>query len=317
MKKVLYSFLWLFTVGGFLFLTSCGEDGEDPLPITNPTLSGFQVGGVDTTGVTAEPGDAITVNVAYDLDGATGVSLIAYIGDSAVISSLPLSATSANPIQTNFTVPEDAMEDFTVVYELQDADSTTIDSENFDVTVDIAVDATVYEAVLLAAPIGQAPGERTSETFFSATDGETYSVEQVVAGTDVASADIHFGYYYGNTGLASIASPAEYPENVYNLGPNGANWGTLNETLFRPVASLTEEAFDDITRSDVVASQFETAGSADETGRINELAVGAIYAFSFSEGDETRFGIFRVDDIEPGFESNDYISLTVKVAVDE
>ncbi|MEQ9437960.1 MAG: hypothetical protein RIG62_02890 [Cyclobacteriaceae bacterium] len=317
MKKLLYSFLWLFTVGGFLFLTSCGEDGEDILPITNPTITGFQVDNSDTTGITAEPGDAVTVSVAYDLDGATGISLIAYIGDSAIISALPLSETSANPIQTNFTVPADAMEDFTVEYELMDADSASVDSENFDVTVDVSIDATEYSAVLLAAPVGQQAGERTSETFFSATDGETYSVDDVVAGTDVSSADIHFGYYYGNTGLASIASPAEYPTSVYDLSASGANWGTLNETMFREVTDLTADDFDALIRSDEVAALFETAGNANEAGILNQIDEGAIYAFSFSEGDETRFGVFMVEEIEPGFESNDYMTISVKIANEE
>lgn len=57
-----------------------------------------------------------------------------------------------------------------------------------------------YEAVLLMAPVKNEDniiGSRTSKTFFNADNGETYSVEDVQAGTDVTSADIDFGYFYG------------------------------------------------------------------------------------------------------------------------
>ena len=294
-------------------LTSCGEDGEDIIPITNPTITGFEVDGIDTSGMTLQPGQTVTINVAYDLDGATDVSLIAYIGDSELLILHPLSASSPNPIQTNFAVPADVTEDFTVDYELQETDGSSIDSESFNVTIYVAVDAMEYEAVLLAAPVA----ERTSKTFFSATSGGTYSIEDVIAETGgITSDSIHFGYYYGNTGQASLASPAEYPTQGFpSLGADGANWSTLNETMFRPV-TLTG-TFDDVMTSDEVASLFETAGNASESGVINQLQVGDVYAFSFSEGDETNFGVFQVDAIEPGFESNDSITLTVKVAVSE
>ena len=316
MKKVTNYLLLFFMSATVLFVTSCGEDGEI-LPDLGATITGLQYQGRDTTGADLAPGAAVRVDVAYDLEGATGITLQAFVGDSAVVSALPLSGTSPNPVQTNFTVPSNATEDIVVSFELQESDGTVVDSEDFNITVEIAVEATVYETVLLAAPLGQTPGERNSKTFFSATNGNTYTVDEVVNGTNGATSDsIHFGYYYGRDNLASIASPAEYPNTVQNLGPDGANWGTLNETMFREIEGLTSAGFDDITLSDAVESQFETASSASESGEINQIAVGSAYAFSFKEGDETRFGIFRVDEINPGDGVDDSITLTVKVAQD-
>ena len=316
MKKVTNYLLLFFMSATVLFVTSCGEDVDNPV-LTDATISGLQYDGRDTTGADLAPGAPLRVDVAYDLGDATGISLHALVADTAVITPIPLSATSISPVQTNFTIPADATEDFVVSYELQESDGTVVDSEDFAITLDISSEAIVYQRVLLAAPLGQVPGERNSKTFFSATNGQIYTVDEVVNGTNGATSDsIHFGYYYGVDNLASIASPAEYPSNVQNLGPNGANWGTLNETLFRQVSGLTPESFDDITLSDAVEQQFESASSADESGEINQIAVGSVYAFSFSEGDETRFGIFRVDEINPGAGSDDSITLTVKVARD-
>ena len=294
-----------------LFVTSCGEDVENPILTDDATITGFQVDGADADSLVAEPGEEVQISVAYDLGEETEVTLNAFIGDSAVIGAQPLTATSTNPTQTFVTVPEDAEDDITIEYQLQDADGTVIASEDFTITVDRPMPAEVYSAVLLEAPLG----DRTSETFFSATNGETYTLQEVIDETGgVTSDSIHFGYYYlGNTG-AVIASPVEYNNDIYNLGPNGANWGTLNDTKFRQLENFSEQAFNDITSSDVVAAQFETPSA--ESGAITQLAVGQVYAFSFSDGDETRYGIFRVAGLVAGLESTGSITLTVKVAAE-
>lgn len=310
MKKVTNYVLMFFMSATVFFVTSCGEDGEILPGTNNSTITGFQVGGADSSSVGGEPGDDVTVSVGYNLDESSEISLIALIDDSTVYGPTPLSSTSINPVQTGFTIPASATEDFVVTYELRDADSDVVSSLDLDVVLDVAVDAEVYEAVLLQAPVGQTPGDRSSKTFFSVTTGEAYTLDEVVNGTDGATSDsIHFGYYYGVTNNASIASPAEYPSNVYNLGADGANWGTLNETLFRPIEG---DNFDDYVTSEGVGNLFEVVGGAGETGEVTGLEVGDAFAFSYSEGDETKFGIFQVDAITPGIESTGSITLTVK-----
>ena len=308
MKKVTNYLLMFFMSAIVLFVTSCGDDGEI-LPIGGASISEIQVDGADTSSITRAPGEAVTVGIAYDLDDATDITLTAMLdyNDSTVSGPTPLSSTSPNPVQVTFTVPSSATETFTVTYELRDADGNSVDSQDLEVVIEEDVDATTYEAVLLAAPVGQNPGERTSATFFSAIDGETYSVEDVVAGTDVTSENIHFGYYYGASNAASIASPAEYPTNVYDLTADGAGWDVLNETEFR---EITSSDFDTAITSDEVASLFEAPSTSVQ--EINGLAVGDTYAFSYVQGEDTYYGAFRVDELQAGFDSNDYITITVK-----
>ena len=317
MKKITNYLLLFFMSASVLFVTSCGDDAEDILGIGGATISELQVDGEDSSQVTREPGEAVTVGVAYDLDNAEGISLVAYLdyNDSVVVSAIPLSSTSQNPIQVTFTVPTDVEETFVVTYELRDSDGSSVDSQDLTVNIEEDVEAVEYTTVLLAAPIGQTPGERTSSTFFSATDGETYSVEDVVNETGgVTSADIHFGYYWLNSTGAVISSPAEYNEDVYNLGPNGAGWGTLNTTMFRPI---TSSDYDTAVSSDEVADLFETPASSEESGAVDQLDTGDAYAFSYDVDGETHYGIFRVVSVEPGFESNDSITISVKVEASE
>ncbi|WPP53452.1 fasciclin domain-containing protein [Catalinimonas niigatensis] len=174
-----------------------------------------------------------------------------------------------------------------------------------------------YEAVLLAAPLGQASGTRTSETFFSSSTGETYSVDEVVGGNGVTSADIDFGYYYGATNEASLAAPSDYPAAVYNLGPNGANWSALNETMFRATNNLSIDDFNAISAADAarLVQEYEVA-TEDEVSEINNLSAGDLYAFRTVDN---RYGILQVLEIVDGNDDGEFdggadsIEIAVKV----
>ena len=313
MKRVTNYLFMFFMSATVLFVTSCGDDAEDILtPDTGATITGLeQLDGTPVTTIESAPGESVIINVAYTIDSdVTGAALLAVIGDSTYVN-LPVSSTSTSPTQTTLRLPTDLTEDVTIDYQIQGSDGAVLANQELEVTIDAPVLAEVYETVLLAAPLES----RTSETFFSATNGETYTLQEVIDGTDDVSSDsIHFGYYYLEATGATIASPAEYDDRIYDLGPTGANWGTLNNTRFRSVPSLSPEAFDDITTGNEVESQFENpANSASDVGAVEQLTVGQVYAFSFSDGSDTQFGIFRVDAIEAGQGEGDSITLTVKV----
>ena len=163
-----------------------------------------------------------------------------------------------------------------------------------------------YEAVLLAAPLGT----RASKTFFSAADGMTYSVEEVIAGTNVTSAEIDFGYYYGQNNNASIASPADYPEAVYDLTSSGANWSALNATMFRPVNNFTLDDFNALTEADAAKLVQEYEISSGEVGELTNLSAGDLFAFKTVDN---RYGIFFVSEITGEAGSDGQIELDVKV----
>ena len=374
MKKVLYSFLWLATVGGFLFLTSCGEDSEDPAPGGSITLStadgaisgdtllaapGAEVKIAASLGATSTEtisvvtnnssvvsvpstntitsGDTITVTIGASASlgdeatltfSADGINeqLIIEVGFNTVVDaalatpnlSILVAALQEAELVTTlqgggpFTVfaPTDAAftalltqlgvtaEELLARDDLEDillyhvvaaeagavlsgdlTDNQIIATRNGDFDLLASVDgstvmingATVvtpdittgngvvhiidevllpqtvaeYEAVLLEAPLG----DRTSKTFFNSKNGMTYTVQEVIDGNDISSADIDFGYYYGQTNEASIASPNDYPTNIQDLTSSGANWSALNATTFR-TTNLTLDDFNAIGAAD-------------------------------------------------------------------
>lgn len=298
MKNFFNYFLSFFAFAGLLFFASCGEDVELP-DLGDPTIS---INPSDSVAVA--PGDTVVIEVTFS--GVEEGAEAQVVSDAAGGTFLPDNMVASGET-VQFVVPQDAEAGgtYTLTFTVQGQNAQASEQLLVNVVVSIAE----YEAVLLQAPIGQQPGERTSETFFSTGNGAVYSVEDVVAGTAVTSADIDFGYYYGKTNEASLASPFEYPEPIYDLGPNGANWGTLNQTLFR-TTTLTSADFDAITvaQGDRLGQEFEVG--ANETQEITGLAAGQIYAFQTADG---RYGLLRIDDINPGIESDRYITITVKV----
>lgn len=173
--------------------------------------------------------------------------------------------------------------------------------------------AATYDVVLLTAPLkdpDNVVGTRTSKTFFSADNGLTYSVEDVVSGASVTSADIDFGYYYGATNRASLASPAEYPREIYDLTSTGANWNDVNATAFRPVNNLNLDGFNAITEADAAILVQEYEISSGDVGQINDLAAGDLFAFRTVDN---RYGVLRVLEIVGTDGSDGQISLEVKV----
>ncbi len=175
----------------------------------------------------------------------------------------------------------------------------------------------IYNPVLLVAPLkdpDNVVGSRTSKTFFNADDGETYSVEDVQAGTNVSSADIDFGYYYGASNRASLASPAQYPTAIYNLTSSGANWNDLNATSFRLTNNLLPSGFDAIGEADAARLVQEYEIASNDEGEITNLTAGDFFAFKTVD---ERYGLIRVLSITGTDGSDGRIELEVKVTADQ
>ncbi len=167
-----------------------------------------------------------------------------------------------------------------------------------------------YEPVLLAAPTA----DRNSDTFFSADNGNTYTVNEVIAGTGgVTSADIDFGYYYGSgslQNLATLAAPSAYPKSVQDLTSTGANWSALNATSFRPT-NLTLEAFNAITAADAarLVQEYEVTGGTP-VNQVVKLIAGNMLTFKTVDN---RYGLIFVEEVVGTDGANGRIELKVKV----
>ncbi|MEK6477641.1 fasciclin domain-containing protein [Catalinimonas sp. 4WD22] len=167
-------------------------------------------------------------------------------------------------------------------------------------------DVTSYEAFLLAAPTA----EETSETFFSTSTGELYSFDDVVSSTEPLSAEIDFGYFYGNTLEATLLSP-DNGNWTSTVGYDMGEWNQLNTTVFRST-NLSAEGFDAIASSqgDAIEAEFEAGTAVTSPGRINGLVADDVVAFQTEDG---RFGLVKVVEVVGTTGANDGIRIEVKV----
>lgn len=169
-----------------------------------------------------------------------------------------------------------------------------------------------YSAKLLAAPLA----DGTSETFISLFDGAVYKLSE---GKEYA-AFWDFGYYYGGTHKASLASTYDYP-SFFDHDDNP-------DTKAVGIATLTETSQDSLnhcffTLSDVTSTEFDAIEKAMDldyistpsSEKINHLEAGNIIEFVDNYG---KKGLIKVTEIELGtndlgYGSGAYININIKV----
>ena len=305
MKRLSNYLLGVLAIASVLFFASCGEDDGTP-STPAPTIS------LDNSTIDVLAGDDVVVNV-------TGTSSTGLNTMTATVSvdgtDQPTQNIYSKASGTTVTDP------VTIEYTLSDIDAslvgasvtvtfTAVDDDNQTSSAVLTVNVTgipvsIYTAILLAPPTG----DEMSLTFFSSTEGITYSVNSVNT-TANTSPKIDFGYYYGVTDEASIASPAAYPSAIFDLAAEG--WDEYNATLFRE-SGMSVADFDAIGASggSAVAAEFEV-GTA-EGGIKTQLAVDDILAFSTDAGDDSKFGLIKVVSIDAGSGVGDGITIEVKV----
>lgn len=295
------------------FLGSCGE--EEP-ELVGPSIV---LSGSDLDQAEFAPGEEINVTVDFTTpQGLSGINWYIYDSQENIVEqefyapgTAPLDAYSSTDIEgtVNLTIPVPAAsegEELRLEVEVADVSFADGATETFTFTVISGVET--FQAVLLQAPTEV----ETSETFFSTNTGETYSVQEVNTGESGTSANIDFGYYYGATNLASLASPSAYRADIYDLGPNGENWGTLNETTFRST-TMSQSQFNEVTSVAQIHSAFNdgTAEGAQKT----KLEVGDVLAFR-TDADKAggqKYGLIYVSAINPGDGSDKSITLEIVV----
>ncbi len=162
-----------------------------------------------------------------------------------------------------------------------------------------------YTQTILNAPLG----DGSSSTFMSVFDGEIYKINE---GEELASL-WDFGYYYGNTNEASLASTSSYPslfdhDNDTNtpLVAVSTLTGVAQEELNNfYIAKTTEVNFDAITKRTDLDAIVKPG-----TEVVTKLIVGDILIFVDNYGNK---GVIKVSAIKPGFGNSDGITLDVKV----
>lgn len=306
----------LFALSGAFIFTAC-DPAEDETP----------VGSAPNVTVTVEdeqeeyvPGDVINLVVDFTSEAPVVGATINTETEEFTIT-LSANGISENVIDLNafnvasategsftipgFEIPEEAANltlSFTV--EMEDNEGRLGDG-----TLDLAVaegstPLISYTEILVYAPAA----DGSTNTWFSTNLGETVTEAEVNANAAPNSVDIDFGYYYGaNTDFASIASP-----NAYSVaGIDISDWSTRNATEFK-LTTISGEEYLEITSSEDLAAVWDREDNINEGETITNLEVGDVVAFQLDvDNKDGLYGVFRVLQIEPGFESNDFMEIEV------
>ncbi len=295
MRKSMNYFLSLFALASIIFLASCGDDTEVPLP-GEITLNGNAI--VDDT-LRGTPGATVYVTPVLGIASDDTITVLNN-GNSVSIPS-PNTVASGDSIGVVFAANAQAGATATLTF--------TSGSVNRQLITKVEVaptNVTAYEAKLVYAP----NANMESKTFYSTSDGMLYSYNDVVGSTENVSQAIDFGYFYGSTLGASLMSPDDYTTSAnYDL----TRWTTRNTTMFR-MTGLTSADFDAITagQGNDIEAQYEanSGGAPANPKRVSQLAAGNVIAFTTSD---SRFGLIKVVEIVGATGINDGARIEVKV----
>lgn len=318
MKSLFKNLSLLATVASMIFLYSCG--GEDPEDEPNPDAPSVTVevkvnGTAATSPATVEAGDEVTADIDVTAPGNFNVFRVYVVRGTSTLATLELTRTQVTGV-TDFTTPftgtvtvfnevPDSLagQSINLEFEVVDDEDQTGSDSDFELTVS-EPEARSYSAVLLSVPTG----DFMNENFFSTSNGEIYSADEVTSTSEAISPLIDFGYYYGTTDNASIASPAGFVNTVFSAQVDG--WNTKNATVIKST-TLGSSEFTELSSFADIDVAFD-AGT-DEEGIITGLAVGDVVAFETAEG---KRGLILVTGLEAGTDSNDYIEIDVLVQED-
>lgn len=277
MKSLLFRNLLLMSaMSSMALFYSCSDDEEEEFE--SPSIS------VTASATSAEEGDEITFDVSISApEGFDRYNV--YVGvdggdltfqDEYTVDDIDGAAAGDLEVTHSISTTLDDVEVGSVLtfqFEVVDAENQTATTE-IDITI-TSPEARVYSAVLLAAPLG----DKSGESFFSTSDGETYSPEEVESTSAAISPNIDFGYYYGSSDHASIASPAGFLTTVFSAQVSA--WNTKNATVIKST-DLGESEFTEVTTYADIDEVFD-AGT-DEEGIISNLEEGSVVAFETVSG---------------------------------
>lgn len=305
MNKLLYSFLSFFLVASMLVMTSCGNDEDD---IANPTQPSFVITGIDDEAeTTVAPGEEVSFTLTINAPG--GFNTL-YVDKTGGTTQPRLTISRGNDIEQSYVYEfsytptmEEAGE--TIIFDFQAVDEAGVDNEYTYTIIVTEPELVSYEQELLFAPLA----DNTSETWFSTSTGETYTSAEVNNAQETISNNIDFGYFYGVTRAATLASVADYPINA-----GQQNWTVRHDTQLRKT-NLDASAFMETTSAASVQQAFDTAQPGTNDGQATNLEEGDVVAF-MTDADSpggSRYGLIHVSTITAGTTSTGSILINVKV----
>jgi hypothetical protein len=312
MKHLKLLFFNLLFCSFIFYLAGCDTDDETPSPgAPIVTLDNEDIDNGTYTGVAGE-----TMEVMINVQAPAGfnVLIIRKAVDGTEESGFTQRYPRGQNIETTyehlFTYELQESEiDRDVVFTIEAVDEQGLTRGETLTLVTTGRPAVRYTSVLLFAPLEN----QTSETFFSSNTGETYSMSEVLNSAENLSTHIDFGYFYGQTREATLASPAAYPLPEYGQ----ANWIIKNETVIGQT-EITPGQYVEITEdnTEAINQAFEGATFEANPQQVSNLAIGQILAFE-TDNDKTggkKRGLIQVQSIEAGTGTEGSITIEVLVS---
>lgn len=262
MKKLTNYMLSMLAIAGMLFLTSCGDDEEDPTP---------------TGGIT------VVLDPAGDISGDATLNT-----GSSYSLRVVVNAANGNADLATYKITQDgvALSDFDDVA-ISSSDNRGFTLETPPIDVPLTAGSYAYEFVVTDEDGGtgsvswvitaEAASAFSSEVTVSlgaqsASAGSSYDVEGAtqftLADAKSNSADVDFFYYYGATNLATLWAPGDADAVTAGLFGLPGDWATRNETAMDKVSL-------DFDAATVAEVQAETLSGT----KANQLAAGDVVVF--------------------------------------
>lgn len=311
MNKHLYYFLNLFLLASLVITTSCGTDDDEALA-NRPAI---EITGIDDPArATVAAGEEIAFTVNINAPGGFNVlrvnKAVGQNGTPVLIDEVSRPAGQpTNTFTYNFQYTPSADEANESLY----FDFVVVDDAGLDNRREFILEVTepelvVYEEELLFAPLENG----SSKTWFSTipTSDTTYTSAEVNATQETISNLIDFGYFYGATKEATIASVANYP---INAGQEA--WTVKHDTKIKKT-SLPSSAFFEANSAAGIQQVYDDAsfGTSGE-GQATNLAEGNVIAFMTDPDSPggSRYGLIHVSSITAGAGTEGRVLINVKV----
>jgi hypothetical protein len=315
MKKNFNLFYTLIMLAAVALFVSCGTTDDESPALAAPTLTVALSGSAKTTGttITAVPGDSLIINWTASTPGGFNTFIIRQ-GTTRIVDlsrtdlGLAAGTTSVTGQTSSIKFTNANIGTFDIEFLVVD-DLNQEDKETYTITVSSQA-ARSYTAILLFAPLAT----RTAASFFSTSTGLTHSPNSVTTTTGAISPTIDFGYYYGATDNATLASPVGFnTSTVAVFKDQVAGWTKLNTTTWRRT-TLNSASFLESTSWSKIDDAY-AAGTAVTGGVVTRLAAGQVLAFQ-TDATKTggaKKGLILVKTITGTFNQNDRIELEILV----
>jgi len=306
MKKIFEKVIIVSSLLGLIFFYGCSEDEviEEVASSIDISLSATTSDGnslVSGGNVTAADSFSIVISITAEA-GFNTLNISGDVASSTINrNDLDIASGTTDAKVTLTVLASSSLGDGSIDFEAVDEEGNTATASFSFVVVSPA--AKIQTAVILYAPLD----DNSSQTFYSIANNQTYSLGDVISTSDPVSASIDFGYYYGSTDNAALASPAEY--TIYDLSA----WGSQNETTLAVTTITSAEYLEMVTVSDIETA-IAGVDVTDANGTVTNLSANDILTFKTVENIQ---GLIHVKAITGTDGSDGMIELEMKLAASE